>query len=364
MVEWGRDRDQRHAQRRKAETARSVVESVRHVVKHDAGASGGSRQVERSTAQKDPPVERVGRGVSGDRRGVRDHGSGGVRRSAEAQRRLKKAVGLGDKVAVSFPYDPVLISAVKQLSGRRWDADGKRWICEPSAQLRELLTEHMFDLDDFATQMLANAVPTDVVMQRGPVLILKAGYKPDLVEKIRAIPSRRWDKTQKTWTFSIVAVDQLAALAAEFGLDWQVSADQGDGGDTVEVNGEWLAVRFSSDRDVQEMIGELFGTRLDVATMRWMVPVEYAPEISEAVGKYSWTTTNETQKVFQDAAREIELFQLSRSQSASVEIPGLGIELMPFQKAGVMYVLKAIGAEQVGNGAWQVRLSPPQDSND
>jgi hypothetical protein len=365
VVEWSRAGDNRLAQRRNAENARHVVESVRNVVKHDERTSSGSSQVERSKTQEDSSVARPRRAVSGDSRGVRDNGPSSVRRPAQAQRRLKKAVGLGDKVAVSFAYDPVLITAIKALNGRKWEAEGKRWICSPSPQLQQFLTEHMFDVDDFANRMLAAAATTvNVVVQEGPVLILKAGYNPQMVEKIRSIPSRRWDKAKKTWTFSIVAIDQVEELATEFGLGWQVAEGKVDDGETVEVRNGWLAVRFSADRDIQEMIGELYGTRLDVATMRWVVPVEYAPEIATAANKYGWTWTEESQKVFRDYSREIELFQLSRSQDASVEIAGLGIELMPFQKAGVMYVLKAIGAEQTEHGAWNVRTPTPQESHD
>lgn len=337
---------------------------MRHVVKHDERASVGGSEIEQSKKVEDSGVAGNRGSVSGDSRGVRDNRPGGVRRPEETSGRLKKAVGLGDKVAVSFPYDPVLISAIKQLSGRRWDADGKRWICEPSAQLKGLLTEHSFVLDDFATRMLAEALPTDVVSQRGAVLILKAGYKPDLVAKIREIPSRRWDKTLKTWSFSIVAITQLEKLAKEFGLKWDVSDGSVEEGDAVQVSNGWLSVRFSADRDVQETIAELYGVRFDAATMRWLVPEAYAPEVVLAAKRFGWTCDEHSQKVFARYGREIELYELSRSQEASLEIPGLGIKLMPFQQAGVMYVLKALGAVEVGEGRWERRTPTPQGSHD
>ena len=352
---------------RKAEADRPVVESVRNVVQHDAGASRSSHSFEQSETTEDSPVARFGSGVPADSRRVRDNRPGGVRRPPETQGRLKLAVGLGDKIALSFKYDPVLISVVKQLPGRRWDVGGKRWICEPSVQLRELLHEHMFVVDELAEKMLNDAPVVEMVnevRQQGPVLIMKAGYHPDLVARVREIPTRKWDKSQKTWSFSVAVIAQVEELAQDFCLAWKVSADYVDDSQDLEVSGNWFSVRYSADRDIQEMIGELFGTRLDPVTMRWMVPKVYAPELALAQRKYSWTHCSESQKAFMDVAREVELLELSKADTGRIVVPGVQIELMPFQQAGVVYVLKALGASEVMESKWMVGPQPPQDSLD
>jgi len=108
----------------------------------------------------------------------------------------------------------------------------------------------------------------------------------------------------------------------------------------------------------------LYGTRFDPTQMRWLVPMDYAPEIKVATDRYRFDTSDDVQREFEKVRYEIELLELSKSQNADLDIPGLNVDLMPFQKAGVLYVLKAIGAEQNGNGEWIRRTLSLQESHD
>lgn len=263
---------------------------------------------------------------------------------------------------MSFPYDPELVGRVKALVGRRWEPEAKRWICDPSAELRQLLHEHSFVVDDFATQILATAGESNSVSQSNHVLILRTGYNPELVEKIKQIPSRRWDKVNKQWSFSIVEIGKLYELASEFGLAWNV-ADKNHDKPQVGFRDGWLSVAFSADRDIQELMKELYGTRLHVGEMSWLVPVEYAPEVALAADRFKWQIDEGAQDVLIRYADETELLRLSKSQNEVLEIPGVQISLMPFQQAGVLYALKAMGFQQV-DGRWERRTSFIQDSDD
>jgi hypothetical protein len=221
----------------------------------------------------------------------------------------------------------------------------------------------MFVIDDFANQILSVAAPQNCVTQQGHVLIVKTAYNPPLIEALRQIPSRKWDKSNRQWTFSVVAISRLAELAGEYGLQWLVG-DKQDDNPQVMVEKGWLSVAFSADRDIQETISELYGTRFDPTQMRWLVPMDYAPEIKVATDRYQFDTSDDVQREFEKVRYEIELLELSKSQNAVLDIPGLQVDLMPFQKAGVLYVLKAIGAEQNDNGKWIRRTLSLQESHD
>jgi hypothetical protein len=363
MVQWERGRSYPSANQQRRRNDGRTVRPVPYVVSNDERASVGGSSFERSKTEKDSSVERVECSLSDNSRGVRDNRPSSVRRLEKAQGNLRKAVGLGNRIAVSFPYDKELVEAVKTLVGRRWEPDGKRWICEPSADLAKLLNEHMFVIDDFANQILSVAAPQNCVTQQGHVLIVKTAYNPPLIEALRQIPSRKWDKSNRQWTFSVVAISRLAELAGEYGLQWLVG-DKQDDNPQVMVEKGWLSVAFSADRDIQETISELYGTRFDPTQMRWLVPMDYAPEIKVATDRYQFDTSDDVQREFEKVRYEIELLELSKSQNAVLDIPGLQVDLMPFQKAGVLYVLKAIGAEQNDNGKWIRRTLSLQESHD
>jgi len=354
--------DERNRNRTKQQGTRSsfgFAQPLFNVVANDERTPSSSNSVELSTKNKNSSVEGVQRALSDDSRRVRDNGPSGVRRPEEAQRNLKQAVGVGNKIVVSFPYDKELVNDVKNLIGRRYEPENKRWICDPSADLEQFLAKHLFGVDDFAKQMLVGSAKMNSVTQDNAVLILKVGYNQQLLEDIRSIPTRKWDKASKHWTFSIVAIQQLAKLAQDYGLTWDVADENVDKPQVVLEDG-WLSVAFSADRDVQEIISDLYGTRFDGRQMRWLVPMDYAPEIKLATDKHGFRVSAEIEQEFKRVEQQVELLLLSKSQNAVLDIPGLCIQLMPFQKAGVLYALKAFGAEQQENGTWFQRTLSPQ----
>ena len=363
MLKWSGEPNSRRSKVEPARSHNRPVGALFNVVSNDEGASSSSSSFERSAPQKNSGIEKFGSSVSDHSRRVWDNGPGGVRRPEKTQGNLKTAVGLGNKIVVSFPYDKDLVVAVKNLVGRKWEPDGKRWICEPSADLEKLLGEHMFVVDDFAKEILQQALPMNSVTQKDHVLILKVGYDAKLLDEIRSIPSRKWDKNARHWTFSIVAIPMLAKLSQDYGLVWNVADENVDKPQVVLDKG-WLSVAFSAEKEVQEIMADLYGTKWDAYQMRWLVPIEYAPEIKLAVDKHGFDTDPEVEREFERFGHEIEMLTLSKSQNADFAINGLCIELMPFQQAGVLYVLKALNAQQQSDKTWVRGLSPLKQSND
>lgn len=50
-----------------------------------------------------------------------------VKAPTPATRRVAGEVVIGDRIEVVTSYDPVLVDKIKQIEGRRWDADNKYW---------------------------------------------------------------------------------------------------------------------------------------------------------------------------------------------------------------------------------------------
>ena len=334
-----------------------------HVVPNDERASVGSDQAQQLKAQENSPVEGYEHSVPSDSRRMWNNGPSGIRRPAQAQGLTRQAVSLGNRVCVSFPYDAELVESVKALSGRKWDPDNKRWICEPSADLAHLLAANDFAVDQDVTVLLQGAIPQNTFVQDCSVLILKPSYNPALLEALRSVPKRKWDKDRKEWRFSISEINKLQKISADFGIAWDIGQIVDDTPQVIVQDG-WLSVAFNADRDVADTMSELYGVRWNGSQMRWLINLAQAAEVSLIVEKFGLSTNETVEKVFVDAASEIEMLKLSKAQNADLEVHGMSIDLMPFQRAGILYALKAIGATPIGNESWQRRTPTLQEACD
>ena len=111
-----------------------------------------------------------------------------------------------NEFVIAFDYDRALVDAVKNLPGRRWDADHKRWTA-PLTSVRLVLAfaeQHRFTLTDAAA-----AVPDAEVDDRPAIEViggrfrLTFDYDRDLIARVRDLPGSRWDASNRAWTVDL-----------------------------------------------------------------------------------------------------------------------------------------------------------------
>jgi hypothetical protein len=255
---------------------------------------------------------------------------------------------LGDQFQVKFKYDPLVVAAVKELPGRRWDPDGKVWFVKDSPQFRSFVVSHDAVVSvDAGAAMATSKQSLGSVRQHGPRLILDSKYDARLVEAIRTVEGRKWDKDHKRWQFPLSSVRSVKAIVDQFDLDWLVDDSVPDADPVtvpiVKAKGDQFLVYTTYDRDVLDAIKEMPGAEWDRWETAFRVPVECVVEIDEFVHRFAGVLDETAQKVVQQAGEVLTMFKASSATSAQVEINGFGGDLMPFQGAGVLYALSALG---------------------
>jgi SNF2 family DNA or RNA helicase len=192
-------------------------------------------------------------------------------------------------------------------------------------------------------------------------LVLDFPFDSFRVAEVKLLDGARWDKVHRLWRVPISSID--AARQFAFKYDFEV---------TPEVLKFTLPERTGSpNRGVYEQKGDLYASfRYDPVMIRsvkqipsitwdkksaaWKAPMA---SINEVI-KWAEAFTQPIEQQVYDRAVIInsqlsELRDASRASSAEIDIPGLLAELLPYQKAGVVYASRArrvFVADEMGLG--------------
>jgi hypothetical protein len=138
-------------------------------------------------------------------------------------------------IVLGFPYDPDMVEATKQIPGRAYRAEfgarSKVNLYPPSSapQVREFARTHGIPVDPEVEQ-LADNPPAPVVPETptepnvaftddGSIAIRFDTYPGSgVLDEVRAIPGRRWDKPSGAWTVPQGSIPEALALADARGL--------------------------------------------------------------------------------------------------------------------------------------------------
>lgn len=139
-------------------------------------------------------------------------------------------------------------------------------------------------------------------------------------------------------------------------------------GMTITRDGDAYVVGFQYNREVVDAVKAIPGRRYNPMDKTWTVPSQHADKLFAVYEKYMGRPApedvrGEHEKVQAQAARRIAA---SKATDAKITIPGLGGELMPFQRAGVMYAMqakRAIFGDEMGLGKTVQALATVQAVN-
>jgi SNF2 family DNA or RNA helicase len=196
----------------------------------------------------------------------------------------------GSDLVIEFGYDREVVAAIKRLPRRKWNPSQKVWTAPASAAnakpLREFASSHDFSITDEAEAALSKVADDPLVKVTLNQGDFEFSFEPgtpkfyEYLEAVKAIPGRNFDPSRKVWI--VPGVPKAADATIDFITRFEVKVNQ----------------------DVRN----------------WLTKLLEGAEVE----------SNERD----------ELTTLSRQEDSQLELKDFGVDLYPFQKAGVEYALR------------------------
>ena len=197
----------------------------------------------------------------------------------------------------------------------------------------------------------------------------------DLIDRLRALPDRRWDPIAYRWIVRSVPANAapLAALLEDFGFSVDPAVERELArmaaeartapvrpvlpARRIEVSGGDYAIYAPYDVALTGAIKAAFSVRTwDGENKRWLVPATKPTVLALRRLVAEWDLViGADVAVHMDGVvgATVAAVAASRAEDAEIEIEGLGGTLRPFQRAGVAYALRARStfiADEMGLG--------------
>ena len=272
------------------------------------------------------------------------------------------------KVLVFLPYgDPVYPKAGVNAS---WNRDLRGWLIPVNkhGMVLDWAKRNDIPVTDRAKAILTEAqlfaTPTyggQVIMIRGD-MVVAFEYNPSLVDAIRTIPGRKYNAETKEWHIPTHSVTPLRKVAEQFNLfmskdierlpDIEISTEP-----TISVVDKSFAISFNYDAQLISEVRQMPGADWSAVKHAWLVPIESVEEVLAFAKTHSAKTTLEVEDLVTESESVREIVESSQAKDAQITVKGLNGEMLPFQRAGVAYAMKAMGWEYQ-NEDW-VRTSNP-----
>ena len=267
---------------------------------------------------------------------------------------------------ISFPYSKTTILAVRNLDGRKYEPTIKSWLVplRTRSDVWAFADENDFTVTpDVITATKANVKPVD--SELGGSLHIKAGkfwikfpYDPDAVSAVKEINGRRWDGENKVWIAPLSSVRSVRDFVSRFGLETLGVEEVPDSDPVIEptisLEGQSFIIRFEYDRDLAERVRDIPTASWDSMAKGWRISKHATHDVAEFARSSSAVIEKSSVEILDEAVRQMENIEKSRATDAELVIPTLNGTLLPFQRAGVLYTLSALGFHQQENGTWAV----------
>ena len=267
---------------------------------------------------------------------------------------------------VAFPYDPALVAKIKTIPGRRFDPDTKAWAVPASSTplVRALCATHGFTASDTATLAFQSETPPEahtapltgtITLQDGRFR-LAFPYDPEAVRDIKAINGRRWNPDEKVWTAPISSVRLVWDFCDKYGIDRTAFDRVPDSDPVIEpdisLDAKGFIIRFPFDRDLVQQVRDLPTATFDKMLSAWRVSRSAGIEVALFAEQTSAVLAEPVNDLLSEARRQLARIDKSRATDAELSIPTLNGTLLPFQRAGVVYTLEALGYSPQPDGTW------------
>ena len=198
----------------------------------------------------------------------------------------------------------------------------------------------------------------------GSEIFVEYNFSEEYLQDCRNIEGRRWNATEKVNVFPFTAIVEFKMLADKWGIRLSSQFDNfklpdfytGTGRKyQVTQEGDKLVICFDFNAKMIEAIRSLIpAVKWDFLNRIWKAPMESTLEVIKFALTYKLTVSPDLVPKLTETLEHItEMRRASESLNAEMEIPGIAIDLLPYQKAGVAYlkkVRKGILGDQPGLG--------------
>lgn len=252
----------------------------------------------------------------------------------------------------------------KWILGAKWDKPNKRWICSPARWEKVLPYAEECGLAVSASARGFLSSPQEVeippigtVDVEDAIFTLQFDYDPAAVADVKGIPGRAWNAAGRLWTAPLTSVRAVREFAKTHRLTLTPAAEAVQdaeplSGPQIDVAGGEFILRFDYDRDLVARVRDLPGARWSAPKRAWTVDLEAAIEVTEFAVATEAHINASAVDVLADAQEALRRIEQSAATDAEITIPGLGGDLLPFQRAGVLYALRAMGYRADDSGQW------------
>ncbi len=204
-------------------------------------------------------------------------------------------------------------------------------------------------------------------------IVLYSPYNSTEVTAVKQIAGAKWDRLNKTWRAPVSSLKQIKAYAVQFDywLDPDLRVldlpDHPYEKQSIELSDENLIIRFAYDSVKVAAVRLIPGTHWDTKKKVWIAPIS---AVSETIG-FARNFKLHVPQELEDMKLKIlesqsERISASRAVDADMEIPDLVGELLPYQAAGVAYMVKhkrVFCADEMGLGKTLEALASVQYEN-
>lgn len=183
-----------------------------------------------------------------------------------------------------------------------------------------------------------------ITLEKGH-LVIRTQYDPELVAQIKLLPKRRWDPVEKAWYVSPKYNKEVQQIAQAFNIEYEVEqipeATLVENFVRLDYDQGTFYIYFDYDLTLLEKVRGIPRARYSPIIRAWSAPRESAVEVLEFARDVKALVEPSCDEILERAKQDAQQVAASRAITSDFVVEGLRGELMPFQRAGVEYAVKA-----------------------
>ena len=246
--------------------------------------------------------------------------------------------------------------ALKEVNPSLWDEGIILEAWHLVRRHKEQLPEYGIDFQEIPTPELRQRQEPEVTVEQD-WFVIKTEYDPLVVGSIKNINGRYWNPQRKVWLIPITSVRQVRNFCKVHNIRLSDDAEQVPDCEPsdkpiIDIIGQRFILRFDYDRDLIARVKDIPTSRWSPKLRGWTVDLEAGFEVAQFAIAIESVIKPEAQLLLGKEQEAISRIEQSLASEAELNISSLGGELLPFQKAGVLYALKAMGYQLQETGVW------------
>lgn len=179
-------------------------------------------------------------------------------------------------------------------------------------------------------------------------LVFDFPYNPEQVAEIKKIEGAKWDKVSRVWRVPMSSLNEARAFADKhnFHIDTEVLLftlpDKTVRNAGVYRDGDWLFMSFSYDPVRVRSVKGVPGVTWDSESKAWRAPLTAIKHVVGWAAQFDVQVPSELLGMADEMEqRRTEAIAAAKAITAELDVPTLNGELLPYQKAGVLYASNA-----------------------